>query len=192
MLMQIASAANSYLLQAVRPFLKELSEELNETVDLAILTGAEISFVDKATAQRPLLALSKVGLSYPAYCTANGKALLAEMPDDAVRKLVGESFEGLNPSTVTTIDALLDQLAAIRLSGIAFDREEHNPSISAAAVALRNPYGLAAAMSIPVPTTRFVDREGEIVERALLTKSRIEEHLLQVSSETPAHPLRRS
>ena len=95
-------------------------------------------------------------------------------------KRLEEPLPALTPETTTRLDTLLEQLAEVRRSGIAFDREEHHRGISAIGAAIANSYGLALAISVPVPTSRFVDREDDIVEEVLKSKRRIEEHLAHV------------
>ncbi len=124
--------------------------------------------------------MSHTGLAFPAHCTANGKALLAELDDDRAAAVVDGTLSALTPNTITDTAVLLEELASVRESGVAFDREEHHLGISAVGTTLQNPYGLAVAASVPVPSTRFVDREDEIVEQVLRARQRIEEHFGRV------------
>ena len=66
----------------------------------------------------------------------------------------------------------------MRQTGVAFDREEHSLGICAAGVALRDPLGNYAAISVPVPTQRFFDHQDSIAERLLATKRGLERHLM--------------
>lgn len=175
-LMHLASSANSWLIETIHPYLEELSASLDETVDLAVQSGADVYFVDQVAASHRLQAVSQTGLAFAAYCTANGKALLAELKDNEVVSLVAGSLTPLTPNTIVEVDTLLTELETIRTSGVAFDREEHHLGISAVGTALANPYGLAVAVSVPVPTSRFVDRESEVVEQLLKYRERIEHH----------------
>ena len=52
-------------------------------------------------------------------------------------------------------------------TGIAYDREEHTEGIAAVGAVVRDAYGVAAAISVPVPSQRFAGREGELAERVL-------------------------
>jgi DNA-binding IclR family transcriptional regulator len=78
---------------------------------------------------------------------------------------------------LTRVDALLRELKTVRKQGIAFDREEHTLGICAAGVALRDPHGNYVAISVPVPSQRFYEREQLIRDRLLATKHELEEHL---------------
>ena len=53
----------------------------------------------------------------------------------------------------------LDELAEVRRTGVAYDREEHTEGISAVAAVVRDPGGPVAAISVPVPTQRFTGNE---------------------------------
>jgi DNA-binding IclR family transcriptional regulator len=59
------------------------------------------------------------------------------------------------PNTHTRWDALSAELARIRKAGVAYDREENSPGISAVAMGFRMHDGQLGALSIPVPTQRF-------------------------------------
>ena len=80
-------------------------------------------------------------------------------------------------SPITHIDALLKELAAVRRTGVAFDREEHTLGICAAGVALQDPLGNPVAISVPVPSQRFADRKALIAERLIDTKRAMETHM---------------
>jgi DNA-binding IclR family transcriptional regulator len=72
---------------------------------------------------------------------------------------------------------LLADLRVARHSGIAFDREEHTAGICAAGVAFHDPLGNAVALSVPVPSQRFVEREKQIADRLLATKRAMENEM---------------
>lgn len=158
-LARLGAAAHDALADLLRLPLQELRRELDETADLAVLDGATVRFIDQAPAPHRLRAVSAVGSAFPLHCTANGKALLASLPDDAVRDLLPSALPRHTPATITSRAALLDELAAIRRTGVAFDREEHTDGISAVAAAVRDEAGPVAAISVPVPTQRFAGNE---------------------------------
>lgn len=178
-LMRLAASASSWLTEHAHALIAELSRQIDETVDLAVRSGDTAHFVDQVVADNRLQAISAVGLHFPLHCTANGKALLSTLDDDEVVVLVGDHLEQLTPNTIVHIDRLLDDLAHVRRSGIAFDREEHHAGISAIGTTLANPYGLPAALSVPVPTSRFIQREQELCEQLLEGRTRIERALAQ-------------
>jgi DNA-binding IclR family transcriptional regulator len=149
------------------PLMHELSQRIDETVDLSILLHDRVSFVDQASPFRRLRAVSGVGDSFPAYCTANGKALLALQTDAAVRRLLPERLEALTPHTITDRKTLIEALADVRQQGYATDREEHTVGVSAVGAVVLDRIGPVVAVSIPVPTPRFTGNESMLAEAVL-------------------------
>ncbi len=127
-----------------------------ETVDLSVLRGGRMSFVDQIESSHRLRAVSAVGVRFPLESTANGKAALAALDDDAARAVMSR----FSPEIA---DRLRGEVAEIRRTGIAFDRDEHTPGISAAATARRTAGDVVVAISVPAPTERFRAKEQRIV-----------------------------
>jgi IclR family transcriptional regulator, acetate operon repressor len=176
-ILRLAASVRSDFLAMARPHLEKLSQELEETVDLATVKKDELIFIDQVIGSQRLRTVSAVGESFPLYCTANGKAYLAQLTDTAVEALIGRAYPARTPKTRTRIDALLADLRGTRQYGVAFDREEHTAGICAAGVALHDPLGNAVAISVPVPSQRFVEREKQIVDRLLATKLAMEKQM---------------
>jgi DNA-binding IclR family transcriptional regulator len=127
-----------------------------ETVDLSILRGQRMSFVDQVASTNRLRAVSAVGVRFPLNGTANGKSALASL-DEADAETVIARF---SPDIA---DGLRREVAEARRCGIAFDRDEHTSGISAAAIARRTLGDNVIAISVPVPTERFLQKEECIV-----------------------------
>src|SRR5262245_50113530 len=130
-LASLAASARRELRVELHPYLQKLSSQVQETVDLAVLDGDRVYFIDQIPAPHRLSAVSAVGASFPVHCTANGKALLAMLPDDQVLQILPRRLERLTPSTITRRDDLLAQLAEVRRTGIAYDREAHPTGMGA-------------------------------------------------------------
>jgi DNA-binding IclR family transcriptional regulator len=176
-ILRLAASVRSDFLALARPFLERLSAELHETVDLALVKKDPLIFIDQVTGAQRLRAVSAVGETFPLYCTANGKAYLAQLTDAGVEKLIGRTYEARTPHTLTRLDALLKELAVARRDGAAYDREEHTLGICAVGVALHDPLGNPMAISVPVPSQRFEDRARLIAERLIATKKAMEAHM---------------
>ncbi len=185
-LLRFAASVRTDFVSLARPFLFQLSNELRETVDLAVIKRGQVVFVDQVVGPERLRTVSAVGESFPLYCTASGKAYLALLSDAAVEKLVGRRLDRRTSNTLTSFAALAADLEQIRKTGVALDHEEHAEGICAAAVALRDVLGNYVAISSPVPTQRFAEREKMIAERLLATKHTIEHYLS--ASETDDSP----
>jgi DNA-binding IclR family transcriptional regulator len=173
-ILRLAASVRSDFIALARPHLEKLSADLQETVDLATVKKDHLVFIDQVIGSHRLRTVSAVGETFPLYCTANGKAYLAQLTDAAVEALIGKTYPARTPRTITRLDALIAELRSARASGVAFDREEHASGICAAGVALYDPLGNAVAVSVPVPSQRFAGREKEIAERLLATKHALE------------------
>jgi DNA-binding IclR family transcriptional regulator len=173
-ILRLAAAVRTDFVALARPFLVQLSHELHETVDLATIKGDHLVFVDQVIGPQRLRTVSAVGESFPLYCTANGKAYLAELDNAEVETLLGRRYAARTTNTLTALPALLADLKAVRKTGVAYDREEHTIGISAAGVALSDPAGNRLAISVPVPTSRFKEHQSRIAARLLAAKRGIE------------------
>ena len=160
--LRLAAGQDAELRTEVRPVLHRLSAEVNETVDLSVLSHDRVSFIDQVAAPHRLRAVSAVGASFPAHCTANGKALLAAHPDEMLRKLLPAKLEAATPNTITDREVLIEQLDVVRRVGYAEDREELTPGISAVGAVISDGFGPVAAVSVPVPTQRFTGNESSL------------------------------
>jgi DNA-binding IclR family transcriptional regulator len=168
-LARFAASASGELRELVRPFIEQLRYEADETVDLAVLNRDRVFFVDQVAAPHRLQALSAVGVSLPAHCTAIGKALLAGLSDEQVERLLPNRLPAETTNTITDRAELLADLELVRASGVAYDREELTIGISAVGATIRDAGSVVAALSIPVPTARFAGQEERLAEMLLRT-----------------------
>jgi DNA-binding IclR family transcriptional regulator len=163
-LIRLANMSRSSFQIDAHPYLVQLSLKLRETVDLSELTRQSITFIDQVIAQRRLRAVSSIGTTFPLYCTAPGKAILAAMDPVDARSLLPARLERLTPSTLTTWTALEEEFKTIRKTGIAFDREEHTLGICAVGKAIQASDKRWFAVSVPLPAQRFYEHEERLAK----------------------------
>ncbi len=124
------SAINSMDLREISaPYLRELSDETGHTVNLAILDGIDVVYIERCRTARPgqreIDLNLHVGARLPAYCTAMGKAILAFVPDEQRERLIAQiDFAPRGPNTLTDAVAFRAELARIRAAGLAVNDEE--------------------------------------------------------------------
>lgn len=145
-----AAWAQSSLAPIARPHLDRLSADTGETVHLAQLDNAQVLYVDKRNAERPVEMFSQAGKVGPAYCTGVGKAMLAHLDEEALAAALDQqSFHRFTPATITDPGTLRAELAEVRRTGVAYDREEHEPGIVCIAAPVLSPSGrLLGAISV--------------------------------------------
>ena len=174
--MEILALANSSkidIVEIAHPHLKALSEATGETVDLAVLRKDHLVFVDQVAGNHRLRAVSAVGELFPLHCTANGKACLALLDDGEIRQRLKNRDLTIAGGKTRTLASLMDELKAIRRSGIAFDEEEHSSGISALGSAFRDQAGTIYAISIPAPTSRFAESRERVAPLLLATRDKL-------------------
>lgn len=156
-LLGFGSATGAHIAAIFRPTIERVATATDgETVDLSVLRGQRMWFVDQIESSHRLRAVSAVGVRFPLAGTANGKAALAALDDaDAEAALARMPHEAAA--------ALRSEIAEIRSTGIAFDRDEHTSGISAAAIARRSVGDNVIAISVPTPTERFAEKQDQIV-----------------------------
>ena len=122
-----------------RPLLRELREKVNETVHLAVLDGTEIMYVFNLESTQAIRMRSDVGVRKPAYCTAEGQAILAYPA--ARRGRAAWCATGLprarrRPSPIRW--RLRKVLEGVRARGCAIEDEESELGMRCIAAPLRN------------------------------------------------------
>jgi IclR family KDG regulon transcriptional repressor len=156
---------------ASRPYLRAVRDELQETVQLAVLDGIENVYLAKEEADQRLVLQSHVGARLPAYATGLGKALLSGLPDEEVlRRLASGGLRRFTANTITRADDLLAELAEVRRRGYSTDHGEYTDGVTCVAVPVRNHNGeVVAAVSVSVPVTRaddgFEERAAKVLAR---------------------------
>jgi DNA-binding IclR family transcriptional regulator len=150
--------------------LEAVRDEVNETVQLAVLEGIDNVYIAKVESDHPLRLVSQVGTRLPAYATGLGKVLLAYLePAEFRRRMAKVTIERFTTRTVPTIKALEEGLADIRMRGYGEDEGEYTPGVHCVAVPIFGREGeIAAAMSCSIPMARF---GGTDKERAVLLDS---------------------
>ena len=138
-----------------------ISEATGETVDLAVLEGHRMRFIDQIIGSQRLRTVSSIGESFPLTTTANGKAALARFHPTEATKLIITEFED-RPDDARDLPSLLAEIDGIRAGGLARDENEHTEGVSAFGFAISEPGSGIYAISVPVPTSRFARKEAEL------------------------------
>jgi IclR family pca regulon transcriptional regulator len=137
------SAVNATALREhSHPYLEDLRRETSYTVNLAVLDGTEILYVDRArsfrSGQNKIDLGLAVGSRLPAYCTSMGKVLLAYLPEYERQTLVSAlKLAKRGPNTITSKSALAIELEQIREEGFAVNDQELAPELHSIAVPVR-------------------------------------------------------
>jgi IclR family pca regulon transcriptional regulator len=147
------------LLEHAHPYLEELRQRTSYTVSLAVLDGPEIVYVDRVRSLRRGQGGVDLNLHpgsrLPAYCTAIGKLLLANLPEREQGELLASmKLTKHGPNTITSKQALRDELDEVREESFAVNDEELAPELHSVAVPVRNEAReVVAAVSLEAHTS---------------------------------------
>lgn len=146
----MSALSSTGLREHSHPYLEDLRQQTSYTVNLAILDGIEILYVDRARSFRR--GQSKIDLNLrpgsrlPAYCTAMGKVLLAALPDEDVRDLLAKmQLTKRGPNTITSKKGLRAELDQVREESFAVNDEELASELLAIAAPVRSESGEVVA-----------------------------------------------
>ncbi|SEG12501.1 transcriptional regulator, IclR family [Actinacidiphila yanglinensis] len=156
-LIRLGESASKLLGTWARPFLAELVEATGETANMALLDGDEVVYVAQVPSRHSMRMFTEVGRRVLPHSTGVGKALLAQLPPEQVRALLGRTgMPAATEHTITDPDAFLAELDRIRGLGYAVDDNEQETGVRCLAVTVPDS-PTAAAISISGPAGRVTE-----------------------------------
>ncbi|TSE01412.1 IclR family transcriptional regulator [Skermania sp. ID1734] len=162
-LVRLGESASQSIGAWSRPHLAELVRVTGETANMAVLDDAMAVYVAQVPSEHSMRMFTEVGRRVYPHCTGVGKALLAQLPDDAVRGIVTRTgMPQQTPNTVTDPEALLADLATIRARGYAIDEGEQEVGVRCFAVVVPGA-PTPTAVSISGPAARVTLESAEHV-----------------------------
>lgn len=147
----------SGIVERARPILQNLMKHTGETANLGILNGDAVLFVSQAETHETIRAFFPPGTRSPLHASGIGKALLAFGRDEVLRSyLDGSTLTRFTDKTLTTPEALTEDMARIRSRGFSFDDEERTRGMRCIAAPVFDLTGEAiAGVSVSGPTHRI-------------------------------------
>lgn len=150
-------AYHATLRKVGRPVMLALSSQTKETVNLGVLDGHDILYLDVIESPHSFRMASQPGMHRPLGSTALGKALLAFLPSEQREEILpGLQFERLTPRSILNLARLKKELIRIVQQGYAMDDQETDLGARCVAAPILDQSGkVAAAISVSGPTTRI-------------------------------------
>lgn len=165
--LQVVTADRLNLTRTAFPFLRTLAEEVDETVNLSILSDGSVVYLESVAADRAVGLYAPPGTIAPAHCTAMGNVLLANLSAPELENWFSRNeLTAATPYTIVEQDALLVRLETVRERGYALDEEEWVRGVRCIAGPIRGHAGkVTAAISVSAPRGRLTpDREHDVIE----------------------------
>ena len=143
------------------PFMREIANEVQELVYLAVPKGEDMLYLEAVSPENQRLVTKSVaGECSKMYCTSVGKAVLATMSEEERKKHIPEKLESFTQNTITDHEELEAEIRLVKERGYAVDEMEVMFGVRCVGVALLNHEGEAeGALSISAPSLRM-DREN--------------------------------
>lgn len=140
-----------------RPVLTELSKEMKETVNLGVLDGHDVLYLDVFESPHFFRMASQPGMHRPLNCTALGKAMLAFLPREHREEILPTlTFERVTSRSIPNLARLRKELTRIAQQGYALDDQETEMGARCVAAPVLDGSGkVAAAISVSGPITRI-------------------------------------
>lgn len=151
------------LARRARPHLERLRDRVEETINLGMLQGNRVIYLEIVESHRAMRLAARRGDRDPIHATALGKAIAANLPVRRVRAILdAEGMPRLTQRTLVDQESYLAELAKTRERGYALDNGESE--IDGRSVAVPVVGGnLPAAISYSAPASRFpLDRVPEV------------------------------
>lgn len=167
--------------EVAKPEVEALAEETGELANLLVEEHGEGVYLFRSKGDEAVSLDTHAGMRVKLHCTSLGKAILAYLPEERVDEIVDRwGLPAQTATTITTREALDEELAAVRERGYAYDKGERLSGLRCVAAPIKNADGNAiGAVSVAGPTSRMKGErfETEVPERVMSAANVIELNL---------------
>ncbi|MFD1531725.1 IclR family transcriptional regulator [Pseudonocardia aurantiaca] len=176
-LISLGEGAARMLGARAQPDLALLADEVGETTKLGLLDGERAVYVAQVPGRHSMRMFTEVGRRVYLHSTGIGKAILAQLPAESVRRtLLAAATPRLTDRTLVDVEEILDELEKIRRTGHADSDEEQEVGLRCIAVAVPGA-PTPAAISLSGPTYRLTpDITDDAVRHLHSTARRVSEY----------------
>lgn len=156
-------------------YLRQLSEQHRETVNLAILDGPDVIYLDVVESPQRVKLAAATGQRLPAFCTASGKAILAFSPFEVVQKVLEQGMPRYTQNTLISVESFFENMKQTQERGYALSLQEFEEGINAIAVPILDHRNQPiASVAVAGPSYRLTqERMAEIGNNLMATAHEI-------------------
>ncbi len=166
-------SAEVSLSKLASPTLRQIAARSSLTATMSVLRGAEAVIISRSRSFQDTGGGAWVGHHLDVHCTAQGKALIASLPDEELNRLIGtRELSHYTPKTIYSMTALKAHLSHIRTTGFATNDEEQVLGVRAVAAPVVDGLGaVIASVSVrgsteEIPASRFSELGREMIRAA--------------------------
>lgn len=144
------------LAEAAEPVLEQLVEDTKETINLIVEERGRALYVHRRTGERGIPTNSWPGKAKPIHTLSAGKAILAHLPTESLEDILDDhGLDAATDNSVTSREALSDELETVRERGYAINDRESHPGIRAVGAPIVTEGQVAGAVSVAGPANRL-------------------------------------
>jgi IclR family acetate operon transcriptional repressor len=157
-----------------QPYIEAINRATGETVHLAALQGdAVVTLAVREARHAVRVETGRIGKMEAPHATSMGKAILAWLPEDEMRRIVGPTMKRFTDNTITDFGALLESLRHVRRNGYALEREEFLPGVLCIGAAIRDQAGtVVGGISASMPLMRATDEHVALMRDEIVAATR--------------------
>lgn len=141
--------------------LQNLCDKFQETVNMGVRVDDCVVTINKISPTTTLISNIQIGSRESLHATAMGKVLISEMTREEIIKIFGDQpLESYTSNTITSIEALLEDLKKIRKRGFSIDDEEYCAGLTCISMPLRDYKNeIVSAISISGSSIRMTENK---------------------------------
>jgi len=157
-----------------QPYLENINRATGETVHLAGLQGDTVVTLAVREARHAVrVDTGKIGKLDAPHATSVGKAMMAWLPEDEVRRILPNNMKRYTDNTITEFDEFVEALRVVRRNGYAIDREEFLPGVICIGAAIRDQAGtVIGAISASTPSMRATEEHITLMRDEICAATR--------------------
>ena len=147
------------LREAALPFMEDLHAVVRHHIQLGMLDGHDVLFVERLSARDAVINVTEVAGRLPLHASSSGLVLLAHAPPETQAAVLDAPLRRFTPATITTPERLRTVLSGIRRSGYAHTPGHIRDAAAGVAVPIRDPHeSVIASLGVVVPNDETAAR----------------------------------
>lgn len=160
------------------PFLRELSQKLNQVCHMGQLSHGEVVYIEKIEPIASIRMYSAIGKRVPMHTTALGKMLASGLTDDEILSILGKrEMRRYTEHTIVEEQVYLEEIARVRTQGFAMDNAENEADIYCIAAPVRDYRGSIIAAISTTNTTDRRQSDADVIDRVKNTGLQISKRM---------------
>lgn len=166
------------------PVLEDITRATGEITYLSTVHGDNLLVLEGTYPDRRFATYTTGGKSLPLNTCSAGKMILSTLPDSVIEQVATRGLYQSTPNTITTLEALMEEMNKIRRNGYSTDNEEETMGVRCASVAVYGDTGRAVGAISISGSVRSITEES--IKNALPGMEKAAQFLSRMHNSFPA------